>query len=324
MLTITATPISPNAIDVSFNLGGNVSEQIKLYRDGSPIATLAAGTTIYHDTGLTASTLYVYEAFFLHVVVSEVDSGGPGSATTLAVPPPPPPSGLSAPLNDAICFYRPVAGTNSVVNLGTRSESKLIADAVPGGVGPVYTADATLGAHYKYLNTREDRAFANLPASFLNGDITFAIRWRPDLYFNWHMLGSIIDNPGPSPTKHFMIGCQTDQYYLSRFWGNSPTRPQLPAVSTTKVNTGRTDTVVVTWDSATRTHSLYINGVLEGSGTSAVPRTDAVGPGINFPTYGTTALKPSAKFFCEAYWNRCLSSSEVFTLNSNADWLLKV
>ena len=56
MLTITATPISPNAINVSFDLGGDTTRQIRLLRDGVVRLDLQAGTTSFSDSGLSAQT----------------------------------------------------------------------------------------------------------------------------------------------------------------------------------------------------------------------------------------------------------------------------
>lgn len=63
---LVATVISSTAIDLSWDGIGDLS--LERSDDGgnnySEIATISSGTNIYHNTGLTPSTLYYYRARF--------------------------------------------------------------------------------------------------------------------------------------------------------------------------------------------------------------------------------------------------------------------
>lgn len=278
---------------------------------GPTTVDLPAGVTSYTATGLEPNTNYTFDVVNTEVAVVAGSNAGPVNVSTLA--PPPPPSQLTAPLDSAICFYRPAPGA-SVPNLGTRPEPFELS-------GPVYTADAALGAYWHYSPTRNDAAVVPLPPAIINGDVTFALRLRPEAAWTWRTFLAIIDD---SPLlKHCMIGIDTSNKWLSRFWDASPTHAQIVAQSTTTTLATRTDTLVVTWDSATRAHKLYMNGVLEATAVANAARSATTVSPLQVPNAATT-LKPAGKLFALAVWDRPLSAAEVAALAVNAEWLAPV
>ena len=77
--------LSPTAIDISWaNVAGNSGYKLERQASGGAWTqiggTLAADTTIYHDTGLTAGTVYTYR-------VSTVNSAGNSQASSVLVAP---------------------------------------------------------------------------------------------------------------------------------------------------------------------------------------------------------------------------------------------
>ncbi|MCE7735752.1 MAG: hypothetical protein GPJ54_12790 [Candidatus Heimdallarchaeota archaeon] len=90
-------------VDLSWNApgdnGGSVLTNYKIYRDGSPIATISSTTTTYNDTGLTNGDTYTY-------TVSAINANGEGSesASDNATPSTTPgtPTGLIATKGDTV------------------------------------------------------------------------------------------------------------------------------------------------------------------------------------------------------------------------------
>lgn len=77
--------LSPTAIDISWtNVAGNTGYKLERQTGGGAWSqiggTLAANTTIYHDTGLTAGTVYAYR-------VSTINSAGSSQASSVLVAP---------------------------------------------------------------------------------------------------------------------------------------------------------------------------------------------------------------------------------------------
>lgn len=233
---------------------------------------------------------------------------------------------MLAPLNDAACLYRAQAysPTNTLIpNEGTRSEplnlgSTLGADATD----PLFVADA-IGDYLRFPPGQMCCAAAPVPVSVLNGDVTFAIRHRPEGAWTQRKVLIVTDNHNlPGELKHFYLTIDSANKYLARFWEDTPTHSQIWALSTTSASVDRTDTVAVTWDSATKTSRLFVNGVQEATFTSANPRSDAASSPLYAPTPGTVQyLQAAGKLFALGVWDRALSAGEISALGTNSDWL---
>ncbi len=221
---------------------------------------------------------------------------------------------MLAPLDTASCLYR-AQDDSPVPNEGTRTEPLTL-----GSTPPVFTADATLGDHWRYPVGAGCYAVAAVPPSVVNGDVTFAIRYRPEAIWADRLLLSVID---PSPvTKHFMLHQTSGNKLMARFWEHpSQGWAQIGATSITSVSLSRTDTVVVIWDSAAKQVRLYLNGVLEASGSTGKQRSEAATSGLNVPYNGATSLVPAYKVFAVAAWDFTLAPSQITALTENADWL---
>lgn len=228
------------------------------------------------------------------------------------------------PLDDAACLYRAqsYSPTNTLLpNEGTRTEPLLLGPTLNADTAdPVFVADAVLGDHLRYPIGQGCYAVSPVPPSIVNGDVSFAIRYRPEALWADRLLLSVID---PVPvTKHFMLHQTSGNKLMARFWEHpSQGWAQIGATSLTSVSLNRTDTVVVVWDSALKQVRLYLNGELEATGSTGKQRSEAVVSGLNVPYNGTTSLVPAYKVFSVACWDRLLSASEVAALTNNADWL---
>jgi chitodextrinase len=89
---LTATAVSASQINLSWTASTdppNTSAQISynVYRNGTKVATTAAGTTTYQDTGLAASTTYNYTVSAVDPAKNTSAQTAPVSATTQAPPP---------------------------------------------------------------------------------------------------------------------------------------------------------------------------------------------------------------------------------------------
>ncbi len=85
-LNLTATAVSASQIDLSWDASyDDISlAGYKIFRDGFQIATVTA--TSYQDTGLSPSTLYVYEVLAFDSSGNESSKSPKASATTFALP----------------------------------------------------------------------------------------------------------------------------------------------------------------------------------------------------------------------------------------------
>jgi hypothetical protein len=304
---------------------------------GTPTPTYGiTGGANAADFGINATTgeltLNSAAAYGAPKVVEVTASNGesPDDAITLTVVVDPVYSGPApdAPLDDAAYFYRPladyVASNTQYPNHGTRDEPLVLGDD--------YTADAQdpdwsdaggLGGHLVYTNAGDSYAWASAPEAIVDAaSFTFAVRLRYDdsgtigSFFN--VIKDIVGDE-----KTIFGHRQSDNTYEIRIWDGT-TNAQVGAISTTTTSTSRTDTVVGTYDGATRELTLYVNGVAEDSDTAANARRLVgadyylewpVGVGLAAPT-----LSPNAKFFRMAFWDRCLSGAEVAALETNVQW----
>ncbi|MGV8130494.1 MAG: hypothetical protein ACP5N7_00150 [Candidatus Pacearchaeota archaeon] len=60
--SLTATPVSTSQVNLSWTGAASVYDSIYLYRDGALIVRLDSGAVSYNNTGLSASTIYDYNA----------------------------------------------------------------------------------------------------------------------------------------------------------------------------------------------------------------------------------------------------------------------
>lgn len=139
---LTATPVSVSQINLDWaSSTDNVGVAgYNVYRNGgvTPIATTTAAA--YSDTGLTASTTYIYAVSAFDAAGNTSATTSPVSATTLTVPdttPPSVPTGLTA-----------TAASSSQINLSwTASTDNVRVDGYyvyrNGGVTPIATTSAT-------------------------------------------------------------------------------------------------------------------------------------------------------------------------------------
>jgi fibronectin type 3 domain-containing protein len=105
---VTATPISPFQIDVSwsasfdaFGVAGYI-----VFRDGEQIAITQA--TLFSDTGLTASTTYTYQVKAFDEDNNISDFSIESATTTFELPPPPPPPGEVTRMSSSGSFITPI------------------------------------------------------------------------------------------------------------------------------------------------------------------------------------------------------------------------
>jgi len=229
---------------------------------------------------------------------------------------------FDAPLDDASLLYRAQPYDPALTQIpseGLRDDPLQFGPTAGTDTeDPAFVSDAVLGDYFHYVLADNDHAVSPVPVEALNGDVTFAIRYRQDVLWADRLLLSVVD---PSPqTKHFMLHVTAGNKYMARFWEHPTVGwAQIGATSTTSVSTSRTDTVVVTWDSATKENKLYVNGALEATGTTGKIRSNASVSGLQVPLAYTT-LKPAGKVFSIALWERTLSATEVADLQVNPDW----
>lgn len=214
---------------------------------------------------------------------------------------------MLAPLDTAACLYR-AQPVSPIPNEGTRAEPLTLSPTL------VYVQDA-LGSYLRYAPGADAYATAAVPVAVLNGDLTVAVRWRPEAPWTQRLLVSLVDTTGQ---KTFMLTCASDNRYLARFWGTN--WAQIGAQGTTPASVDRTDTLVVTWTGATRENRLMVNGALEATGTSPVGRLLAVDAPLQVP-FPHTSLGPAGKLFAIGVWDRALTPAECAALPTNADWL---
>jgi hypothetical protein len=122
------------------------------------------------------------------------------------------------------------------------------------------------------------------------------------------------DHAGDTKTKFLHLD-PTGVIY-GRVWDGT-TSAQVATTGTTPVGTTNYRTVVMRWDSATLTVSLFLDGVAEGTPTVASnPRRVRVTDGFTWWPYRSLILPlVSARVKEQAYWNRPLSDSEIADLH---------
>lgn len=227
---------------------------------------------------------------------------------------------MTSPIDDIACLWRAQAysPTSTVIpNEGSRSEPLVLGPTLNVDVeDPSFVQDATIGDHLLY--TSSSYAVAPVPPVVLNGDITLAIRYRTTALWADRLLLSIVEPDGQ--LKRFMLHQTSGNKYMARFWEAPPNWSQIGVTSTTVASTSRTDTIVITWDSATKQISLYINGALEAIGGTGNPRADAIDAPLQVPYPGTT-LFPAGMLFALGHWTRALSAQEVADLQDDPVWL---
>ncbi|HSG69799.1 MAG TPA: LamG-like jellyroll fold domain-containing protein [Planctomycetaceae bacterium] len=229
----------------------------------------------------------------------------------------------AGPLDDASVLYRAAAylPTNTVIpNEGTRTEPLVLGSAIGSDANdPVYAEDA--GEKYLEFGS-QSFSVANIPAVFYAGDLTFCLRYRPSgVLWNNRTLLSVIDQP---ELKHYFLHQSTSNKYYSRFWGDDPNRSQLAVQSTTSVSTSRIDTLVVTWDNATSTQELWLNGVKEGTATYSVGKSIVQDDGFGVPLNGVSSLSPSGHVFAVAMDNAKWTDQRIIDLGTDAVWLNQI
>src|SRR5579872_4215163 len=129
---LTATAVSSSQINLSWtapsNNGGSAITGYKIERSndtGTTWSTIAANTantsTTYSDTGLTASTTYMYRVSAINSVGTSPPSSTASATTSGAATPPQPPTGLAA-----------TAASSSQINLSWTAPSNNGGSAITG------------------------------------------------------------------------------------------------------------------------------------------------------------------------------------------------
>lgn len=225
---------------------------------------------------------------------------------------------LTAPLNDALAVYRAQTfdAQNTVIpNEGSRTEP-LVLGATTGSEAsdPAFVSDGD--GDYLVFAGSTDYSRAEIPAAQLNGDFTFAMRYRPSESWTIRFLAAIIDqNP---EVKHFMLHVQSNNTLMARVWDSSPQRPQIAVASTGSLNTSAAYTLAVTWNEAAKTLKLYINGTLAATTTHTLGRSSTAASPLLIPSTGSNI---AGKVFSVAWWNATKSDQDMAALATNADWL---
>lgn len=225
---------------------------------------------------------------------------------------------LLAPLDDALAVYRAQSydAANTVIpNEGSRSEP-LILGATTGSEAsdPAFVSDGD--GDYLAFAGSTDYARAEIPAAQLNGDFTFAMRYRPSETWTIRFLATIFDqNP---ELKHFMLHVQSNNTLMTRVWDSSPQRAQVVVASTGSLNTSTTYTIGVTWNEATKTLKLYVDGTLAATTTHTLGRSSNSASPLYIPATGSNI---AGKLFSAAWWNATKSDQDMADLATNADWL---
>ncbi len=227
---------------------------------------------------------------------------------------------LAAPLDTADCVYRAAAydpDNTLLPNEGLRSEPLTLGETLGTEAhDPAFVSDGA-GNYLLYTLNQGQFATCAVPVSVLNGDVTFALRYRTTAYWADRLLLSIIDMDSYGIVrKRFMLHQTSGNKYMARFWATDANASQIPAISTTSVSTSRTDDIVVTSESATKTLKLYINGVLEAIFVSLYSRQDAVSAPLCMPA-PTTTLKPAGKVYALAVYKGVWTQAQVSALNWN-------
>jgi hypothetical protein len=114
----TFTNVTQTSLTVNWLDRCNNEDNFQVLRGGVVIATLAANTTSYNDSGLTCDTTYTYVIRALRTTPAASDDSLPANVTTAACGPPPP----------ASC---PTGNHGQYVSCVARNESS------PPGKGPV-------------------------------------------------------------------------------------------------------------------------------------------------------------------------------------------
>jgi hypothetical protein len=228
---------------------------------------------------------------------------------------------LTPPLDTAACLYRAQAyspDNTMLPNEGTRQEPLLLGASLSSEpVDPVFTADSAIGDHLRFAPGQGCHARAMVPPAVLQGDFTFAVRYRPEAAWTLRFLATVIDqNP---EVKHFYLHVATDNKVMARVFDSSASHAQVIAQGTAGLSTSKTYTIIVTWDSQAKTLRLFIDGAQAAQAVSAHPRSVPLASPLYLPYPGANST--AGKFFAWGYWQRALSSTEVTMLTDNADWL---
>lgn len=244
---------------------------------------------------------------------------------TITVVPTPIYSGVapSAPLNDAEYFFRPVAdhvaGNTQYANLGTTSHPLILGTdyTTEADEDPNWVSDGTLGNHLRWLITPPTYAKAFIPEALIDQPSgTFAIRIRPQATSGDYACFNVMQANGTD--KVWYLHASAGNHWYGRIW--DATQSQVVAEGTTTVNTTTTYNVVLTWDEATTTLRLYVNGTEEAETIHTEGRI-LVGEDsyLEFPRY-PQGLEQDAMVFRMAFWDRALSGAEVTALETNTAW----
>lgn len=222
---------------------------------------------------------------------------------------------LQAPLDDAICAYRAQSyqSSNTVIpnegTLGSSAALTLGPTAAAETQDPQFFDHATDGKYLRYTPANDSHATAAVAVSQLNGAFSCSTRLRLGTAWTDRLLPPAIVDPGP--VKHFMLHATSGNKVMARFWEHPNVGwAQIGATSTTTFNTTAFYRLTVTWDVATKENKLYVDGVLEATGTTGKQRSDALTSALLAP-YPFTTLKPSYDLSDLEIWHRTLSASEV-------------
>lgn len=236
---------------------------------------------------------------------------------------------LAAPLNDAACVYRAQAyavDATLIPNEGTREEPLILGSNILSEASdPPFVNDQQIGAYLNYAPANGSASYIPVPGNLFNGNFSYAIRWRPNSLYPTKPLGVHRDGLGSNANKFFYLSAgpydSPHPYnYLSRFktqnWATNN------AVSETRLDTARTDTVVATWSVGERVSRLYVNGALEAAVLASADRLIAQ-PNALFDVSNPETpyfFCLDGKLFAIAAWTRTLTDGEVFSLQVNEDW----
>lgn len=229
-----------------------------------------------------------------------------------------------APLDDAKYFYRfladHVAGNTQYANHGTRDEPLVLGlSYATEGVDPDWAADGTIGNHLVLVQTVGSESFvrASCPAAVLDTDFTLAIRVRMNTINDLQNLFNVM--AANEIDKTIFLHIQADNTIEGRVWDGT-TNSQVEVLSTTELTTSATFNLVLTWEGATKTIRLYINGVQEDSNISTNARRTRGTAGYLYWPLDVTINPLACKLFRCLFTDRKWSDAEVLALETSWAW----
>lgn len=316
--TAVTTMVATGTPAPTWSITGGADSGDFAINSGSGVLTFASAPDYDSPADADTNSVYVVE-------VTATNSEGTDVQTlTVVVNPLYTGATPDAPLDDAEYFYRPladhVAGNTQYANHGTRDEPLILGTTyeTEADEDPDWVSDGVLGNHLRWLISPPTYAKAFIPEAVIdNPSFAFAIRIRPQATGADQACFNVMQANGTD--KAIYLHLAADNHWYARIWDVTQSQVVAEATGIT-VNTSTTYNVVMTWDEATTTLRLYVDGVEEAETVHTEGRI-LVGQDseLEFPRY-PQGLEQNAKVFRMAFWDRCPTPSEVADLETSWAW----